>query len=118
MITYVTIPFLRKNIKILMQYVPSNIDIEEINNEILSLFFIKEIHELHVWKLDANKMIGSIHIILNNSENIEQHLIEIKNIFHRHGVHSTTIQPEFCETCIEPNCNIDCNSNKCCLKAS
>lgn len=118
MITYVTIPFLRNNIKTLMQYVPSNIDMEKLNNDISTLAYVRKIHELHVWKLDAKTMIGSIHINLSNSTNLEQKIIIIKDIFHSYGVHSTTIQPEFRDTCIEPTCNNDCNTNKCCLEDS
>lgn len=118
MITYVTIPFLKNNIKTLMQYVPSNIDMEKLNNDISALTYVREIHELHVWKLDAKTLIGSIHINLSNSTNLEQKIIEIKEIFHTYGVHSTTIQPEFCDTCIEPTCNSDCNTNRCCLEDS
>ena len=103
-----------QSFKILLQYSPSNINSYQLKNEISILPFVVNIHELHIWQLDERIIIGTIHFQCDNYDNIQHKCILIKNIFHKYGIHSTTIQPEFDNTCIEPMCKDNCNDKKCC----
>lgn len=53
------------------------------------------VHELHVWKLSGNKIIATAHVTCHNSVEYMQIATELKEFFHKKGIHSTTIQPEF-----------------------
>ncbi|KAJ1568611.1 hypothetical protein HK096_005911, partial [Nowakowskiella sp. JEL0078] len=82
--------------------VPGGVSIERLEADILFLDDVDEVHELHVWQLSDNKMIGSVHIItllaestLDMSRTSNMKLIEnIKSVFHAYGIHSTTVQLE------------------------
>lgn len=66
--------------------------------------------------------IGTIHITCQRSENpqdYEDMLAEVKRVFHKYGVHSTTVQPEFALGAVVPeecqqNCVEECEEDWCC----
>jgi len=105
----------KKSFRILLQYSPPKIENDKLKMEILDLQFVIGIHELHIWQLDENIIIGSIHYHSNNNNYLENQCVQIKNIFHKYGIHSSTIQPEFTEICNEPTCDPKCDSRKCCI---
>jgi len=91
------------------------LNLHRCKKELQNLPFVINIHELHIWQLDEKIIIGTIHFQCDNFDNIDQKCISIKNIFHKFGIHSTTIQPELNELCIEPSCDDNtCNKKKCC----
>lgn len=80
------------------------------------------IHDLHVWQLGDGMSIGTIHISCQRTENPQDYddmLSEVKGVFHKYGVHSTTVQPEFVsgamvpEECLQ-NCVEECEEDWCC----
>lgn len=114
-IAFPTFKLYYKSFKILLQYSPKKIESDKLKKEIQNLPFVISIHELHIWQLDEKIIIGTIHFQCNGYENIDKKCILIKKIFHKFGIHSTTIQPEFNELCIEPSCDDNtCNQKKCC----
>jgi len=113
-IAFPTFKLYSQSFKILLQYSPTNINSDKLKNEIFILPFVLNIHELHIWQLDETIIIGTIHFQCDNNNNIQHKCILIKNIFHKYGIHSTTVQPEFDNTCIEPLCEENCNDKKCC----
>jgi len=78
---------------------------------------VKAIHDFHVWSLDNKVSVASMHIqVQSKSVNeIDQILTAVKNILHSHEIHSSTIQPEWGDTCIEPTCQTDCSDKQCCM---
>ena len=56
---------------------------------------VLEIHELHIWQLVGRKLIGTVHVKLKSMDDYERVIKEMKKIFHKEGIHSSTIQPEF-----------------------
>ena len=114
-IAFPTFKLYFKSFKILLQYSPKKIESDKLKKELQNLPFVINIHELHIWQLDEKIIIGTIHFQCDNFNNIDQKCISIKNIFHKFGIHSTTIQPELNELCIEPSCDDNtCNQKKCC----
>jgi zinc transporter 1 len=97
----ITYPLLIKCRRILLHHVPKSIDMIELKKEIKNIETISNIHELHIWQLDDVRLIGSIHFKLNKvyedklAETLRQTSKQINSIFHKYGVHSTTLQPEF-----------------------
>eukprot|EP01103_Thecamoeba_quadrilineata_P017327 TRINITY_DN6094_c0_g1_i1.p1 TRINITY_DN6094_c0_g1~~TRINITY_DN6094_c0_g1_i1.p1 ORF type:complete len:510 (-),score=112.31 TRINITY_DN6094_c0_g1_i1:35-1564(-) len=121
LITWTTIPLLIRCSRILMQRVPSDIDIAQLNEELLQISGVKGIHELHVWPLVDDTVIASVHIACLDHHDFKEIAVRFKKIFHSHGIHSTSIQPEFvsentariAEFCQE-NCVENCDENWCC----
>ena len=81
---------------ILMEAVPSEVSLETLKNEILSIDGIENIHELHVWKNDNEEISLTAHILLNNYERYNNYRIvnEIKKKLSEHNIFHMTIQIE------------------------
>ena len=58
---------------------------------------VLEVHEFHVWQLAGDRIIASAHIRCRNLSEYMKIAENVKEFFHREGIHSTTIQPEFVE---------------------
>ncbi|CAB4252657.1 similar to Saccharomyces cerevisiae YOR316C COT1 Vacuolar transporter that mediates zinc transport into the vacuole [Maudiozyma barnettii] len=90
------LPLSRKASKILLQATPSSISADEIRDEILEIPGILAVHDFHIWNLTEATTIASIHVKLDISpEEFVSTAKLIRHIFHNHGVHSATVQPEF-----------------------
>ncbi|KAG9395111.1 Cation efflux protein [Carpediemonas membranifera] len=92
------IPMLLKMMRILLQRVPGFVQLEALEAELKALDSVRAYHDLHVWQLAGEKVVGTVHVILTGEEpdtDIPERVKDIKRIFHKHGVHAVTIQPEF-----------------------
>jgi cobalt-zinc-cadmium efflux system protein len=74
-------------IRILMQSVPANIDINDVIMKLEETENVKEVHHLHVWELNEHERSLEAHIVIdecghNNAEKIKNHIKDIlKNSF-------------------------------------
>ena len=92
-----TFPVLKKSYSILMESTPSNIDVSQLKKDILSLKYVKDIHDVHVWAISSKDIYFTGHILLDKNLTIEEFnkiLEEIKNILNKKGIYHITIQPE------------------------
>ena len=85
-------------IKILMQFTPSDVDLEKINEQVTCIDAIKNMHHVHLWQLDEKTKHFEAHIDLK--ENISmiqfQNILEqIDEILHTFGICHVNIQPEY-----------------------
>ncbi|XP_038056578.1 zinc transporter 1-like [Patiria miniata] len=126
-ITITTLPLLRQSSMILLQSIPTDIDLEQIERELVQdVQGIANVHELHVWQLSGNKYIATAHVLFHNMQDYTNLAQQIKSYLHDQGIHSTTIQPEFigdypdngvlddkeCKILCKPN--TICDAQKCC----
>ncbi|KAF8507108.1 cation efflux protein [Russula emetica] len=89
------LPLVRSTSFILLQGVPPEVSLEDVRSDILAVEGVHSVHELHIWQLSETKIIASVHI--NASREVEFMPIasEIRRVLHTHGIHSSTIQPEY-----------------------
>jgi zinc transporter 1 len=80
---------------ILLQGVPSGISLEEVDDAIRQVEGVKGVHELHIWQLSESKVVASVHVRASRKYDFMQVAAEIRSTLHDHGIHSTTIQPEY-----------------------
>lgn len=100
-----TIPLVKSACFILLQGTPSSVSVELLRKDILKLKGVADVHELHVWQLSNTQTIASVHVVVPQpsdagstplSEGWYMDLAaRIKKLLHSHGIHSTTVQPEF-----------------------
>ncbi|XP_056634673.1 proton-coupled zinc antiporter SLC30A1 [Diorhabda carinulata] len=125
-------PLLRDSALILLQTVPTHIQVDAIQNRLLSkVDGVLAVHEFHVWQLAGDRIIASAHIRCRNLSEYMKIAEKVKEFFHNEGIHSTTIQPEFIDYTDIPttsnvqehmteDCVLDCpksdNSNDNCVK--
>ena len=81
---------------ILMEAVPSEINLSTLRNELLNIDGIKNIHELHVWKNDNEEISFTAHILLDNYEKHNNYRIinEIKEKLAVYDIFHMTVQIE------------------------
>jgi len=89
------IPIFWKSINILSNRVPVGLDLDQINKEILSDIRILDIHEFHVWSLDFCKNVGTLHVIIDPNNDIDQLKNSINLILEKYKIKSITIQFEY-----------------------
>merc|ERR1719273_2193881 len=89
-------PLLIESALILLQTVPTHIDIDVLKKKLLEdIDGVLAVHDFHVWQLTGDKIIASAHIRCINLSEYMKVAENIKEFFHKEGIHSTTIQPEF-----------------------
>jgi len=121
LILFTTLPLLRDCSVILLQKVPSIIKIPYLKEELKKVEGVQGIHELHVWQLVDNIIIATLHVSVfdTDSSNFKSISKKVKQVMHKFGIHSTTLQPEFIlkdspvEYC-DQNCVKDCPEDWCC----
>lgn len=97
----------KQTIKILMQAVPDDIDIDELCTVIESLTSVKKVNHIHVWQLDDNKKFLEAHVTLEIDQ-IDNGVIQIKKILvNQYGIDHSTIEryidnQESLDSCYQP----------------
>lgn len=118
---YTTYPLLKESALILLQTVPKQIDIKHLVRELRDVEGVEEVHELHVWQLAGSRIIATAHIKCQDPASYMQVAKTIKDVFHNHGIHATTIQPEFASVGSKSSvvpcelaCRTQCALKQCC----
>ncbi|XP_011635277.1 zinc transporter 1 isoform X2 [Pogonomyrmex barbatus] len=89
-------PLLQESALILLQTVPTHIQVDAIQQRLLeNVDGVLAVHEFHVWQLAGDRIIASAHIRCRNLSEYMKIAEQVKEFFHNEGIHSTTIQPEF-----------------------
>lgn len=80
--------------QILMENAPSHIEVDKIKGEILKLENIKDVHDLHVWSINAKDVSLSVHVVSDFSNN-EKILYEVNELLiNKFKISHSTIQIE------------------------
>ncbi|KAG0651457.1 Zinc cadmium resistance [Hyphodiscus hymeniophilus] len=97
-----TIPLTKATAKILLQATPDHIDVNDIKEDIQDIPGVVSCHHVHIWQLSDTQLVASMHIqvAFPISEASGQKYMELarqaRKCLHAYGIHSATIQPEFC----------------------
>lgn len=90
------IPLSRKCSRILLQATPSTISADAVQREVLSVPGVRSVHDFHIWNLTESFFIASLHVQIDSTPSQFSTIAKsIRSIFHNHGIHSATVQPEF-----------------------
>lgn len=96
-------PLLRDSTLVLLNTIPPHIDLGRLQAELVTTVpGVSSIHELHVWRLVGRRVVASCHLEMfppeKGEEPVAHHMTaarEVKEYFHKAGIHSTTIQLEY-----------------------
>ena len=88
-------PTVRSTSFILLQGVPSEVSLEDVRTAILNVDGVLSVHELHIWQLSESKIIASVHVTSSRNHDFMPVAAKIRQVLHQHGIHSSTIQPEY-----------------------
>jgi cobalt-zinc-cadmium efflux system protein len=88
---------LRDALKVILQGVPENIDGEEIEKALLNIEGVASVHDLHLWTMDGEFNISSIHVVIGTNQK-NSDIIEIKKqvkqVMMRFKIQHTTVETE------------------------
>jgi cobalt-zinc-cadmium efflux system protein len=91
---------LPKIVNILMNNVPNNVIYGEIEKGLLKIKDVKNIHHLHIWKLDEERVAMESHVVVDNHTLKELEVIKknIKNFLkEKHNIYHSSIEFECCD---------------------
>jgi zinc transporter 1 len=102
------LPLCRAAARILLLAVPTGVSVDNIKADILNLPGVVSCHHVHVWQLSDTTLVASLHVRVackdsstsdgaSTGGEYMQLARQIRKTLHGHGIHSTTIQPEFCD---------------------
>ena len=99
---------LKKSIPILLQGIPNDVSIKNIQNQIKEIPEIADVHDSHAWTMDGEYHIFTIHIVLKNDHRLSELTVikeKVKSIVKTGGIDHATIEFE--------NENEDCMLEDC-----
>jgi len=91
---------IRQTLHIILQGIPDNVDIDEIVQQLQEFKGIEDIHDLHVWSVDGNYNILTVHVVLNTlleKDKITELKGRIRNSLKQKGIQHATIEFETTE---------------------
>jgi cobalt-zinc-cadmium efflux system protein len=94
-------------IRILMQSVPTNIDINEVVKKLEYIENVKEVHHLHVWEMNEHERSLEAHVVISESGNTDTEVIKnhIKDILNKSfQITHSTIEFEYDNQSKNNNC--------------
>ena len=118
-----TWPLLRDSTLILLNTIPAHIDLLDLETRLVTTVAgVSSIHELHVWRLVGRRVVASCHLEMTpppiGTEPVDHHMHvarQVKEFFHKAGIHSTTIQLEYWSPKLSSNsqgtCQLECPPN-------
>jgi len=119
-----TVPLVKRCSMILLQSVPSEVDLDAVSVKTSRVDGVISVHDLHVWQLVDGMIIASVHLMVEEGSDVGFIVYQVKQIFHSFGIHSSAIQPEFVKQklnqenyCVQ-NCVEECEADWCCKKTA
>ncbi|PFH54544.1 hypothetical protein AMATHDRAFT_72323 [Amanita thiersii Skay4041] len=109
------LPLVRSASFILLQGVPPTISLDRVRQSILDVEGVLSLHELHVWQLSESKIVASVHVLASRNHDFMPVAANIRKVLHHHGIHSSTIQPEYHHINGPPDEHLKNNQDTSCL---
>jgi len=99
---------MRHSLRIILQGIPDEVDMTDISEHLLHFGGVESVHDLHVWSVDGTYNVLTVHVVLNNSLEMEK-LAELKAVIRdslkEEGIQHATIEFETSdERCVFEKC--------------
>lgn len=101
-----------KNFKVVLdlflEKTPANISVKELENHLLEIEGIINVHHIHIWSIDGYNNYATMHVVSDGDCKLIKD--SIRSELKEHGISHVTIELEAAnENCDEANCKIDDN---------
>ena len=93
-IMFSTYNLLKESLLMTLDAVPSSVDKEHIAEDLRNYNKIESWHHLHIWAISTTEFAATIHIVIKDLDDMENVKTEVREIFHKSGVHHCTIETE------------------------
>lgn len=99
---------LKQSLRLSLDGVPENIDIDEIEKEIEGVSGVEGIHHIHIWALGTSENAMTVHVSVTDVCQSERIKTDIRNILNKRGIDHATIETEPKDyVCCEEHCEHD-----------
>jgi len=78
--------------RLFLQVVPDGIDVAALREAISSLNGVKDVHHLHIWSLDGEHNVATVHALLGEAEDARSAKDSIRGVLDRHKFAHVTIE--------------------------
>ncbi|MDR1724490.1 MAG: cation diffusion facilitator family transporter [Tannerella sp.] len=75
---------MRATFSIMLQASPLNVDLDELRKSIADVPYVESIHDLHLWSLDGESHIMTLHVVTNTAltEQLKHNIIDVAKPYH------------------------------------
>jgi cobalt-zinc-cadmium efflux system protein len=83
--------------RIFLQSVPEHIQADRVNEVLSKVEEVVDVHDIHIWSLDGEYNVGTVHIVVKNSTSIRKRRAikeEIRKLLVDLDIQHTTIEIE------------------------
>ncbi len=95
LILYSAARLLREVLHIIMEGVPSYLDLREVGRAMAGVEGVSSVHDLHIWTLSSGRVVLSAHVNIPSMENWDSTLARLQlMIDDRFGIDHITLQPQ------------------------
>lgn len=91
---------------ILLQGVPDDVPLDKLKSEIMSLPGVEDIHDIHLWSLDGESHVITMHVVTDN-DNLSDLRYKIVAIAKEYNITHTTVEFERSSDTCPVNCDAD-----------
>lgn len=96
---------LHDSIRLVLDGVPENIDIDDIRAHILANPHVTEVHHIHVWAISTTSNALTAHIVVDDMTHAHEAIVDIKHHLQEEGISHATLEAETAEdACEEKEC--------------
>ena len=101
---------LKETTDLFLEKTPKNMDVKEIEEHLLGIDGVLDVHHIHLWSLDGNNHYSTMHIVTNgNPHEIKE---RVREELKEHGIGHATLELEAKdEHCHEQTCHVDCHAS-------
>ena len=95
LILYSALRLLREALHVIMEGVPSYLDLPEVGHTMAALPGVGSIHDLHIWTLSSGQVMLSAHVVIADMSRWEEIFDALQTLLQeRFGIDHMTLQPE------------------------
>lgn len=103
-----TLNLLRESVRLSLDAVPEDINIDEISSDLAAVPGIKGIHHLHIWALATSENALTVHVTVADVAESERIKTQMRTVLRKHGINHATIETEpVGYICCEEHCGHD-----------
>ena len=97
---------LKESLYLSLDAVPENVNLEHIEKHIADISGIESWHHLHIWAVSTTENAATLHVVIQNLQQMESIKKALKTMFRNEGVQHSTIECELSGTpCSEIQCS-------------
>jgi cobalt-zinc-cadmium efflux system protein len=86
---------LRDVLHVIMEGVPTNLDLPAVGQAMAACRGVREVHDLHIWTVSSGMIVLSAHVVIENMAHWEAILDDLQSLLReRYRIEHVTLQPE------------------------